>query len=154
MLSKSHNQVFEKFPSLQEVAERMSVYLPRFIRHMYPYMFKPINVPPSQMFVLMILEEEKMCTLSVLSKKLNVSPPTISGLINRLVKRGYVKRCQDKQDGRVVNVSLTKSGNILIKYFRKNILEKWKLILRNFSPRERMGPLLFVEKVLEDIKKK
>jgi len=94
-----------------------------------------------------------MCTLSMLSKKLDVSPPTISGLINRLVKRGYVERCQDKQDGRVVNVSLTKSGNILIKCFRKNILEKWKLILRDFSPSERMGHLLFVEKVLEDIKK-
>jgi DNA-binding MarR family transcriptional regulator len=153
MLNKSHDQIPKKVPSLEEVAEELSFLMPKFFRRMYPYVFKGIDIPPAQVFALMTLEEDGVCTLSKLSKRLNVSPPTASGIINRLVKRGYVGRSQDEKDRRVVNISLTKSGEVIIKSFRKNISEKWGAILKTFSPKYRIGMLLFIKQVFMDMGK-
>jgi DNA-binding MarR family transcriptional regulator len=153
MLNKKQTQSLEKGPSLKKVAEELSFLMPKFIRHMYPYVFKSIDIPPQQVFALMTLEDEKICTLSTLSEQLNVSSPTASGLIDRLVKRGYVNRYRDKKDRRVVNISLTKSGNVVIKSFRKNISEKWESILGTFQPSERIRPLLFIKQVLGALRK-
>jgi len=138
---------------LQKAAGELAAFMPKFFRHMYPYIFKSIKVPPSQVFALMTLEEEKVCTLSSLSKKLNVSPPTASGLIDRLAQRGYVQRQQDEKDRRVVNISLTSTGDIVVKRFRNNILEKWKSLIKTFSPSERKGPLSFIKQILREIER-
>ena len=153
MLNKINEAIPEKIPPLNQIAEEMSVQMPKFIRYMHPHIFNGINVPPAQVYTLITVDEEKTCNLTQISKILNVSAPTASGLIERLVKKGYLKRCQCKNDRRVHYVSVTKSGENVIKMFRKNVFEKWKVILKGFSPVERMGPLLLVKSVLEDINK-
>jgi len=137
-------------PSLDQIAEEMSIYMPRFVRYMYPYLYKDIELPPAQVLAMISINEEIQCNISLLGKKMRVSTPTMSGLIERLVRRRYVRRVQNKADRRIVNVTLTPSGHKVINKFRKNIEARWKHVLRGFSEHERIGPLLFIKKFLED----
>ncbi|MFW5656403.1 MAG: MarR family winged helix-turn-helix transcriptional regulator [Bacteroidota bacterium] len=46
---------------------------------------------------------------------LNLNPSTVTGIINRLEKRGLIARLPKTGDKRVTNISLTSSGDQLIK---------------------------------------
>ena len=45
-----------------------------------------------------------------LSKYVLLSQPALSRLVDRLVERGLLSRCEDQSDGRAVRVSLTDAG--------------------------------------------
>lgn len=116
-------------PSKDTIAKTISELLPTFIRHMYPYVFEPIPVPPSQVLALVSIQERGGCTLTELKKEMHVSAPTITGLIDRLERDGYVKRRNDINDRRVTNVALTARGVRLVDQFRGNIRKRWQYIL-------------------------
>lgn len=116
-------------PSKDTIAKTISELLPTFIRHMYPYVFEPIPVPPSQVLALVSIQERGGCTLTELKKEMHVSAPTITGIIDRLERDGYVKRHGDQNDRRVTNVALTAKGVKLVNQFRGNIRRRWQYIL-------------------------
>ncbi|KJF42740.1 MULTISPECIES: MarR family winged helix-turn-helix transcriptional regulator [Draconibacterium] len=53
-------------------------------------------------------------TQGELRKFLNLNPSTVSGIINRLEKKGYLARLPKSGDKRVVNIALTSSGDQLL----------------------------------------
>lgn len=53
-------------------------------------------------------------TQGELRKFLNLNPSTVSGIINRLEKKGYLARLPKTGDKRVVNIALTSSGDQLL----------------------------------------
>lgn len=121
-------------PPKDAIAKTISELLPTFIRHMYPYVFEPIPVPPSQVLALVSIQERGGCTLTELKKEMHVSAPTITGLIDRLERDGYVKRRNDINDRRVTNVVLTARGVRLVGQFRGNIRKRWQYILSKTPP--------------------
>ena len=94
----------------QEIAKEISQTLPTFLRHMFPYVFQPIKLPPSQVIALVSIQERRDCTLTELRKEMHVSAPTITGIVSRLERDGYVKRLPDDKDRRIVHVVLTPKG--------------------------------------------
>jgi len=111
------------------IAKEIAQVLPTFLRHMYPYVFQPIHVPPSQVLALVSIQERGGCTLTQLRKEMHVSAPTITGIIDRLERDGYVKRSTDPHDRRVKNVVLTKKGRNIVSQFRHNIMKRWQYVL-------------------------
>ncbi len=57
--------------------------------------------------VLDIYHNPKETKITDICKRLNKSTNTISPLINRLISKGFLKKCQSKDDARVYNVLLT-----------------------------------------------
>lgn len=53
-------------------------------------------------------------TVSEISKKMNVTSPTITQIINHLNDNGYVKRSIDSKDKRYVDISLTEKGEKIV----------------------------------------
>ncbi|HYQ58138.1 MAG TPA: MarR family transcriptional regulator, partial [Draconibacterium sp.] len=53
-------------------------------------------------------------TQGELRKFLNLNPSTVSGIINRLEKKGYLARLPKTGDKRVVNIALTSAGDKLL----------------------------------------
>jgi DNA-binding MarR family transcriptional regulator len=53
--------------------------------------------------------------LGELSQKMYLHPSTITGVVDRLEKKGYVSRDRDQEDRRVVMVQLTPKGKRLVK---------------------------------------
>jgi DNA-binding MarR family transcriptional regulator len=49
-----------------------------------------------------------------LARSLSLSPPTVTGILDRLESRGLVKRVRQVDDKRTVTVSLTEAGRRLL----------------------------------------
>jgi DNA-binding MarR family transcriptional regulator len=53
-------------------------------------------------------------SVSALARNVHVSHPTMTGILDRLEKRGLVKRGRDEKDRRVVTISVTANGSALL----------------------------------------
>ncbi len=73
-----------------------------------------LNITMPQMKVLLLLSENGALRVGVLAKHLNVSTPTITGIVDRLVREDLVKREDDPSDRRVVLNSLTGKGQAVM----------------------------------------
>lgn len=62
-----------------------------------------------QMVVLYAIREES-ASLGQLAQRLFVTPAVVTGIVDRLEKRGYVRREGDLNDRRVVQLVLTENG--------------------------------------------
>ncbi len=69
-----------------------------------------IEVTPIQVMLLFFLQKNDGSSLTQISQGLMLENPTITGLIDRLEKSGYVKRSDHPNDRRVYLVYLTKKG--------------------------------------------
>jgi DNA-binding MarR family transcriptional regulator len=62
-----------------------------------------------QLSALSMIEDE-VTTLGDVAKRLHVTPAVVTGLIDRLERRGYVQRINSTDDRRRVMLTLTESG--------------------------------------------
>jgi DNA-binding MarR family transcriptional regulator len=73
------------------------------------------NIKHSEIFVLFCIKKSKESEtegikLSEISKRMHVSNPTTTKVINGLEENGYVVRCIDKDDRRSARITLTPKG--------------------------------------------
>lgn len=74
-----------------------------------------------------------------LARAVHLSQPTVTGILDRLEKRGLLQRTRDEQDRRAVNISITPTGQALLDrapsllqdQFRKELdkLQEWEQTL-------------------------
>jgi DNA-binding MarR family transcriptional regulator len=74
----------------------------------------PMAFPPDltmrQLHVLVAASQPEGVTVHELAQALGTSPPTASGLVNRLADKGLVTRVEDDVDRRVRHIQLTEEG--------------------------------------------
>ncbi len=70
---------------------------------------------PIQVMLLFFLQQNNGLSLTQISQGLMLENPTVTGLIDRLEKSGYVKRSDHPSDRRVYLVHLTEKGNKVAK---------------------------------------
>lgn len=77
---------------------------------------KEYGVSIPQVLCLNFLHESVnyQATQGEIRKFLNLNPSTVSGIINRLEKKGYLARLPKLGDKRVVNIALTSAGDKLL----------------------------------------
>jgi DNA-binding MarR family transcriptional regulator len=73
-------------------------------------MLGEIGLYRGQPFVLRVLWAEEGATHSELAEKLHVQPATITNMLKRMEKAGFVERRPDAKDRRVSRVYLTSAG--------------------------------------------
>lgn len=76
------------------------------------------SVTMQQLRVMMILYSDGPTRVSVLARKLNVSTPTITGILDRLVRQEFTYRSDDPRDRRVVLNALTDKGRDVIEHLQ------------------------------------
>lgn len=125
-----------------------------------------IEITPMQFGLCMLLKINGKLTMGELSNAIGVSMPTLTGIIDRLVKREIVIRDKDEKDRRVVLVSLSPTGECVLEKMRQietehvrpimtflssedrgNFLRLWREILRGIIPN------LENNEVIEEMKK-
>ncbi|NCB03860.1 MAG: MarR family transcriptional regulator, partial [Spirochaetia bacterium] len=95
----------------REIAEEISMLMPSIVRNILFRSVDKENITQAQLFTLFsIREHEDVCKLRELSRVLQVTPPTVTGIVDRLERLKYVKRLPDKKDRRVIFVVLTQKG--------------------------------------------
>jgi DNA-binding MarR family transcriptional regulator len=70
-----------------------------------------IEVTPVQAMLLFYLQKKDGSSLTQISQGLMLENPTVTGLIDRLEKLGYVKRSDHPNDRRIYLVYLTEKGS-------------------------------------------
>jgi DNA-binding MarR family transcriptional regulator len=70
-----------------------------------------VEVTPIQGMLLFFLQKNDGSSLTQISQGLMLENPTVTGLIDRLEKSGYVKRSDHPNDRRVYLIYLTEKGN-------------------------------------------
>jgi DNA-binding MarR family transcriptional regulator len=85
--------------------------------------------------------------MSDLSKKLSVSLPTITAMVNRLEIAKMVRRERDNTDRRVVKVSLTRSGQRELTRLVSIREKEMERILMNLTEDEMTNFLISIEAV-------
>lgn len=57
-----------------------------------------------------LLREKSPLSMSELGKRLYISKPYMTVLVDQLIQEGYVERLHDPKDRRIVNISITRKG--------------------------------------------
>lgn len=87
-------------------------------------MVKNFGLSNPQCLVLKAIDTNGPSSLAELSRHLKVSSANMTGLVDRLEKKGLVKRCRKEGDRRITIVQLTKTGEPLSRSVPDPIEEK------------------------------
>ncbi len=77
-------------------------------------MYQEFDMNRSSAGVLFMLHNRKTMSQKELAKRLNVTAPSITSMIQKMEKSGYITRRTDEQDQRVMRLSLTEKGESLV----------------------------------------
>ncbi|CAN7273666.1 MarR family winged helix-turn-helix transcriptional regulator [Paenibacillus sp. LjRoot153] len=86
-------------------------------------------------------------TMADISKKINKDKSTVTALVDKLVRLGYVTKERDKEDTRVVYVALTNKGSELEPIFETISKELLDMFYLNISEKEKEDLLNVLKKI-------
>jgi len=133
---------------IDAITNEITIMLPKLMKGAHSNFLSKSNITSAQMIMLVTIHDHRQCKLKTLAKERRISPPTATGLIDRLVKAGYIKRGADPEDRRVVMVSLTKKGERNVHGFLDTVRKRWKNILIHLTPREQQQYLNIIKKIV------
>lgn len=76
------------------------------------------GIVPSHGDILVFLYQKDELSIKELSEKIHRTQPTVTVLVNKLEKLGYVERIKSEEDGRITSIKLTEKGIQLEPVFR------------------------------------
>ncbi|SFL67931.1 MarR family winged helix-turn-helix transcriptional regulator [Halanaerobium salsuginis] len=82
----------------------------RAIVNLYRPLLDELGLTYTQYITMLVLWEEKEITIKSLGQKLFLDSGTLTPLVKKLIKSGYLSKKRSIKDQRVVLVSLTKKG--------------------------------------------
>ncbi len=93
------------------------------------------NVSVTQCYALEVLAQHRsrFMTLNELAARLCLDKSTSSRVIDALERKGYVERLAHAEDGRAVELRITRSGRQLYKLLEREALAEKKALLASFS---------------------
>jgi len=137
--------------SIREFAEEMSVVMPRlmreFLKRQTPVVAATGEISFAQMAILHILKDRKKCKMTEMAELLFITTSAATGIVDRMVKAGFLKRILDPDDRRVINIELTPKGKKAIDMVFKSRQKMMIGIFNDFSPKEREDYLKLVNKI-------
>lgn len=122
------------------------------MQHRLAQLVSEHDLTGSQYNVLRILRDEgkSMPCLKIAQRMITVVPG-ITGLVDRLEKRGLVKRDRSMEDRRVVDVSLTEEGESLLSNIDEPMADLYKKLLGQFSNAEVAELARLLEKARQSV---
>ena len=92
------------------------------------------NITRSQMGILIYIQVAECKNIEAnqvdIEKEFNLKNPTVTGLINRLEEKGYIKRVRSDKDKRYNKLELTESGREILNKGKRNAQENEEKLLK------------------------
>ncbi len=85
----------------------------RNVTALYTPYLKPLGLSYTQYIVFLVLWERDGLSVSEIGDKLMLDNGTLSPLLKKLEKAGYIERSRCREDDRIVEIRLTKEGRAL-----------------------------------------
>ncbi len=95
-----------------------------------------LNITMSEMNIIGAIGRGSNPAISEIGADLGISIPSVTDGVNRMVKKGLVKKSRDEKDARIVRTSLTKEGQRLYTYQKYYIKSTVRAIAADFSEDE------------------
>ena len=112
-----------------------------------------MNMTVSQLDTMAYLYEHKKAKMSELAMNAGVKMPTMTDMINKLLKTGIVKREHDEKDRRTVWVSITKDVEKMVAYHLKKRDEAVISIMKVLTEDERMQAASILKKLVNSLER-
>ncbi|MBD3246335.1 MAG: MarR family transcriptional regulator [Candidatus Omnitrophica bacterium] len=135
----------------RKIAREVSLLIPKLVVSIRQNFFEIEELTNRQIVTLMYISESDRPKLTDIAENFQVSAPTVSGVVDRLTRKGYLRRERDQQDRRVVYVVLSRKGTEFIERFRKTIQQRWETILDCLSRAEQEEYLRILRKILKNM---
>jgi len=116
--------------SRKEVSRAVAKLMPNIIRGVSLDFFVRRGVTQTQFLVLLAVHSYRQCSMGTLARSMRVRMPTATGIINRLVRDGLVRRSPSPEDRRLVFVELTPKGESFIRQFQDLVQHRWEDVLK------------------------
>ena len=131
-------------------AEKFEELMFVFMRHMSSSLCD-CAITHTQIYVLNYLSKNDKCRMSDLGKHLGVTLGNVTGVVDRLLREGRVRRVSDPRDRRVVRVELTGKGKNLIENISKIKRESFGKFLGKLSNDDNKALLRSMQKVANSL---
>ncbi len=110
------------------------------------------NITPSQMLILEFINLKKRVIMKEIAKKLKISTPAVTGLVDRLEKMKLLKRVRDEKDRRAINIEITEQGKQIAKKISDERINTLKALFDVLSDKERDEYIKITRKITQNIK--
>lgn len=80
-----------------------------------------VGLSKTHILILQILETEGLKRPSLLAEQLQITTGGVTVLTSKLIKDGFVQKCQSERDRRAYNLEITETGKVLLHSARKQI---------------------------------
>ncbi len=107
----------------------------RKIVNAYTPELKPLGLTYTQYIVFMVLWEREEVTVGELGQTLSLDAGTLTPLLKKLEKEGYVTRARSDKDERVTLIRITEKGDAL-KEKCKDVPQKVASVMNSLKPEE------------------
>jgi DNA-binding MarR family transcriptional regulator len=136
---------------IEEFSRRMNTLLPQFAKHSARYGHNYLTrgkITLPQFWALEYLFHRGPSQMSDLAEFLQTSRPAATGIIDRLVAQGLVKRQKDMHDRRVVRIELSPQGSSIAQDILKQRHRALVHVFGKISPSDRTQYLHILEQVV------
>jgi len=135
---------------LIEFADRLDIIMPVIMRefarrHTCELFRGKITMP--QLLIMGIINDQGQIGMTEAARLMSVSTAAMTGIINRLVRGGYLQRIYDSKDRRTIKVKLTAKGAELVKKINSQRRQMIVKIFSRITEPERQSYLMILTKI-------
>jgi DNA-binding MarR family transcriptional regulator len=95
-----------------------------------------VGLSKTHILILQILETEGLKRPSILAEQLQITTGGVTVLTSKLIKDGFVQKCQNERDRRAYNLEITDSGKNLLHTARSQINQQIQKMFGMLSDEE------------------
>lgn len=121
---------------IDEITREVSVLIPRMLRGIQTSLAPVASISLPQFILLVGLKDMGPTAVTEIARARNVSPPTVTRLVDRLIEAHMVTRMEDPHDRRRVIVKLTAQGETAVQCFQQAMRDRWKTVLVHLPEKE------------------
>src|ERR1700674_3202373 len=112
--------------------------------------FAPLNITAAQFVVLKSIAIGEADSASGLCKDISYDPGAMTRMLDRLERRGLVRRVAHPNDRRASNLELTAEGKAVYPQLRASAMKVLNRFLRGFTQKEARQLESFLQRMLEN----
>ncbi|HQO37786.1 MAG TPA: MarR family transcriptional regulator [Candidatus Omnitrophota bacterium] len=137
-------------PSLTEYSRSLIEIMPEVVRGLWKREINELTngtITPPQIFILIYLNKMGELRMTDVARYLSVTTAAATGIVDRLVRGGYVSRMYDPSDRRIIRVRLTEKGKDLVKNLIVHKVARIKEIFSRLSDKDRTDYLRVLTRI-------
>ena len=111
------------------------------------------ELSPLQIRTIVFVKDKRCVKSSDLARQFNVTPATITAQIDKLVSNGWLERCDDGDDRRVINITLTEKAKKEVDKLVDQTVKRYDWIFKSLTKEEQKIFLNLVIKINQNAHK-